>query len=679
VKLKDILNRIFEETATVQTAQQAREMGLFPAPYGKWTDKSGRIVAYTRNGELRMVNDNPTADIDNGEDLFKDRNDNDERAKAISMGNPTTPKPDIFNKVSTAVRPMDAARKTTKTKLSEILQWILESESSDQAHQLGLRYNKWGYWKDKTGKTVAQTVNGKLVKLPNDFDEKSMKDPDASQQATEPAQAPEGPSQENQPQPISQAPQMAPKKGLDNPISVLSFTKNESVDGMTLNGIPFTPWAAPIANKDTIQDSTPEEIAAWQGIPGTNPQIDEPPFTYNGKALAAGIVMVEPDGRVWVIEPKGHYGGYSATFPKGRLDKTLTPQESAIKEAYEESGLQAEILDYLGDFERSTTTSRYYLGKRVGGTPTAFGGESQGVHLVPLDKLDVVAKHHNDAPIIQALKKKLNTPTQPPVTPTTQPQQSQKLTAEQIMAEPVKMQTGGTTAPKAYKGTDGKIRYVKHYNDPSKCSTESLACEMYRNVSLNAPKTQTFESNGKRSFASENVPGTRLDHWMQQNGGLSKEMANKILDGFVMDVFTSNVDSIGLVWDNMMITPEGDISRIDNGGSFMFRATEASGRKDPNKFKLYDIAEWDTLLTHNPNYSQVFKKAGYSNADELGQRAVQQIKPIIQLYKQHGNWANYVESKAPEMNSQDKQEIVKMLDARFFKLVLKYNQLMGGT
>lgn len=41
--------------------------------------------------------------------------------------------------------------------------FLIESEASDKAHQMGLVYAGYGVWKDKTGRKVAKTVNGKLV------------------------------------------------------------------------------------------------------------------------------------------------------------------------------------------------------------------------------------------------------------------------------------------------------------------------------------------------------------------------------------------------------------------------------------------------------------------------------------------------------------------------------------
>jgi len=58
-------------------------------------------------------------------------------------------------------------------------------------------------------------------------------------------------------------------------------------------------------------------------------------------------VIVEPDGRVWVVRPSNGYAGYTATFPKGRVEKGLPRQANAIREAYEKAGLKVEITGFL--------------------------------------------------------------------------------------------------------------------------------------------------------------------------------------------------------------------------------------------------------------------------------------------------------------------------------------------
>jgi ADP-ribose pyrophosphatase YjhB (NUDIX family) len=159
-----------------------------------------------------------------------------------------------------------------------------------------------------------------------------------------------------------------------------------------LNGIDFQPW-----------QTAPKTLAAWRHVEG-QAAIDEPALTSrHGKKLAAGVVIREPDGRIWLVAPTNAFGGYKATFPKGHLEPGMTPQATAIKEAYEEAGFRVEITGLIGDFERSTTITRYYTARRLGGLPTQMGWESQAVMLVPKLQLLKVLNHDNDRAVIQAL------------------------------------------------------------------------------------------------------------------------------------------------------------------------------------------------------------------------------------------------------------------------------------
>jgi ADP-ribose pyrophosphatase YjhB (NUDIX family) len=159
-----------------------------------------------------------------------------------------------------------------------------------------------------------------------------------------------------------------------------------------LNGAAFQPW-----------QTAPATLAGWAQVAG-QASLDEPPMTSkNGKKAAAGVVITEADGRIWLVAPTNGFGGYQATFPKGRLEPGLSLQATAIKEAFEESGLQVEITGLIGDFERSLTLTRYYTARRVGGLPTDMGWESQAVLLAPKSQLLKILNHANDHAVIQAL------------------------------------------------------------------------------------------------------------------------------------------------------------------------------------------------------------------------------------------------------------------------------------
>lgn len=161
-----------------------------------------------------------------------------------------------------------------------------------------------------------------------------------------------------------------------NPDAVATFVPDGDVPP-SLNGVPFRAW------KDH-----PTTTEGWEYVDGINDELWEPAFMLPpGKKAAAGVIIEEPDGRVWLVAPTNQFGNYEASFPKGTEEPGLSLQATAIKEAFEETGLKVEILGVVGDYERTTSMARLYRAKRVGGTPTAMGWESQAVHLVPKGQL----------------------------------------------------------------------------------------------------------------------------------------------------------------------------------------------------------------------------------------------------------------------------------------------------
>lgn len=142
---------------------------------------------------------------------------------------------------------------------------------------------------------------------------------------------------------------------------------------LSINGVALRAW------KDH-----PRTTEGWDYVDGVDDNLDEPGFNLpKGKKAASGVIIEEPDGRIWLIAPTNAFGGYEASFPKGTAEEGLSLQANAIKECFEESGLKIEITGFLGDFERTTSVARMYRAKRVGGLPTDMGWESQAVHLVP--------------------------------------------------------------------------------------------------------------------------------------------------------------------------------------------------------------------------------------------------------------------------------------------------------
>lgn len=161
-----------------------------------------------------------------------------------------------------------------------------------------------------------------------------------------------------------------------------------------LNDVPLFPWT-----------EAPTDDSDWQRLASAF-SFEEPAFEPKGMKPAAGAVVVESDGRVWVVAPSNAFGGYHATFPKGKTEG-MGLRATALKEVFEEAGLQVELFAHLVDVQRSTSRTRYYLARRMGGTPAAMGWESQAVHLAPPSHLAILLHHPNDAPTLEALQNAL--------------------------------------------------------------------------------------------------------------------------------------------------------------------------------------------------------------------------------------------------------------------------------
>jgi putative (di)nucleoside polyphosphate hydrolase len=63
---------------------------------------------------------------------------------------------------------------------------------------------------------------------------------------------------------------------------------------------------------------------------------------------AAGIVIFNAQGKVWMGKRKDQKGKYAWQFPQGGIDKGETPEQGAMRELWEETGLKPEHIEHLG-------------------------------------------------------------------------------------------------------------------------------------------------------------------------------------------------------------------------------------------------------------------------------------------------------------------------------------------
>lgn len=119
----------------------------------------------------------------------------------------------------------------------------------------------------------------------------------------------------------------------------------------------------------------------------------------------AGAIVVEPDGRIWVMEPTNHYWGTVTSFPKGTLDGEACPRLTALREVFEETGLVIQLGEHLADVQRDDAIVRLYRARRVSGRPVDMGWESQSVRLVPRDQLATVMAAEKERSFVAAAQR----------------------------------------------------------------------------------------------------------------------------------------------------------------------------------------------------------------------------------------------------------------------------------
>jgi 8-oxo-dGTP pyrophosphatase MutT (NUDIX family) len=80
------------------------------------------------------------------------------------------------------------------------------------------------------------------------------------------------------------------------------------------------------------------------------------------RAAKYGGVVFDQDGLVLLREPTNHFDNYVWTFAKGAPDGHETPQQTAIREVREETGVEAEIIGLVpGVFAGGTGTTVYFM------------------------------------------------------------------------------------------------------------------------------------------------------------------------------------------------------------------------------------------------------------------------------------------------------------------------------
>lgn len=134
--------------------------------------------------------------------------------------------------------------------------------------------------------------------------------------------------------------------------------------------------------------------------------------------IRAGVVLIE-DGKVALIE-RHRAGRHYFVFPGGGVDAGETPEQAAIREMEEETGLRVTVLRKLAEVHFGLSEQVYYLVDRLDGEfGTGTGVEltdsdpddpTEGIYIPIWMPLEELTRHDNVHPadvsalVVAALK-----------------------------------------------------------------------------------------------------------------------------------------------------------------------------------------------------------------------------------------------------------------------------------
>lgn len=214
-----------------------------------------------------------------------------------------------------------------------------------------------------------------------------------------------------------------------------------------------------------------------------------------------------------------------------------------------------------------------------------------------------------------------------------------------------------------FETPSGERWYVKEYRNPEQGAAEHVSNAVYRAVGVESPVSVLGEGADHGKYASKIIEGDILSH-----AGLSKENANRVLDGFAADVLTMNWDAVGMGHDNVLVSKGGTPVRIDQGGTLTYRAQGAAKPREA----LNGISEWDAFYDKTRSYREVFDKAGIKGPNDpaFASRVKAQVRKIVDG-RPAGGWGSVVRKNAPSVSATTQKTWADMLDVRTEALARK--------
>lgn len=198
--------------------------------------------------------------------------------------------------------------------------------------------------------------------------------------------------------------------------------------------------------------------------------------------------------------------------------------------------------------------------------------------------------------------------------------------------------------------------YVKYPTSEDIARNEVLAAKLYELAGIDVPELHLIDVNGRKAIASRIVDGVRKARPDEL------AVAAGTADGFAVDAWLANWDTVGLGYDNLLLRA-GRAIRIDVGGSLRYRA------QGTLKGAAFDdaVSELESLRRPVPNIdnSQVVAVFGKLTPSQIEDS----VARVLRL--DEGDIRAIVERFGP-LNEKTRRDLADLLIARRATIARRY-------
>lgn len=143
------------------------------------------------------------------------------------------------------------------------------------------------------------------------------------------------------------------------------------------------------------------------------------PFTVTEVSAGGLVISMQNPDLVAVISHRNRGGGSNWCLPKGHLEPGEKITDAAVREVYEETGLEAEVIKQIGEIKysfrlgpkRIRKTVHHFLMQQTGGDLNHKGdptGEVLAVKWFELAQLHEILAHENEKKMVELARKLLD-------------------------------------------------------------------------------------------------------------------------------------------------------------------------------------------------------------------------------------------------------------------------------